>query len=81
MVVLSTIVAAVGLARDNAAIVIGAMVMAPLLGPNMALSLATTLGDTKLAFRALRRRSLESWLQSPCFLLWSSAQCCSRQDA
>ena len=54
MVVLSAIVAAVGLSRNNAAIVIGAMVMAPLLGPNMALSLATTLGDTKLASRALR---------------------------
>lgn len=54
MVILSTIVAAVGLSRNNAAIVIGAMVMAPLLGPNMALALATTLGDTKLASRALR---------------------------
>ena len=54
MVVLSTIVAAVGLANDSPAIVIGAMVMAPLLGPNMALSLATTLGDGTLAVRALR---------------------------
>jgi uncharacterized hydrophobic protein (TIGR00341 family) len=54
MVALSTIVAAIGLARNNAAIVIGAMVMAPLLGPNMALSLATTLGDAKLAAQALR---------------------------
>ena len=54
MVVLSAIVAAVGLARNSPAIVIGAMVMAPLLGPNMALSLATTLGDVKLAVQALR---------------------------
>jgi len=54
MVVLSAIVAAVGLARNSPAIVIGAMVMAPLLGPNMALSLATTLGDVKLAAQALR---------------------------
>ena len=54
LVVLSTVVAAVGLARDNAAIVIGAMVIAPLLGPNMALSLATTLGDAQLAARSLR---------------------------
>ena len=54
MVSLSTIVAAVGLSRNNAAIVIGAMVMAPLLGPNMALALATTLGDAKLASQALR---------------------------
>ena len=54
LVVLSTIVAAVGLSRNNPTIVIGAMVIAPLLGPNMALSLATTLGDAKLALRALR---------------------------
>jgi len=54
MVVLSTIVAAIGLLRDNMTIEIGAMVLAPLLGPNMALSLATTLGDGALARRALK---------------------------
>ena len=54
MVVLSTIVAVIGLMRNNVAIEIGAMVLAPLLGPNMALSLATTLGDLKLARRALK---------------------------
>ncbi|WP_250123193.1 TIGR00341 family protein [Chroococcidiopsis sp. CCMEE 29] len=54
MVLLSTIIAAIGLLRDNATIIIGAMVIAPLLGPNMALSLATTLGDTNLALRALK---------------------------
>ena len=54
MTVLSTIVAAIGLSQNSVAVIIGAMVMAPLLGPNMALSLATTLGDTKLAAGALR---------------------------
>lgn len=44
MVILSALVAAVGLIRDNTAVVIGAMVIAPLLGPNMALALGTTLG-------------------------------------
>lgn len=53
MVALSTIVAAVGLIRDDIAIVIGAMVIAPLLGPNIALSLASTLGDLSLARRSL----------------------------
>ena len=53
-VVLSTIVAAIGLYRSSAAIVIGAMVIAPLMGPNMALALATTLGDGKLAKRAFK---------------------------
>jgi len=53
MVVLSTIVAAVGLYYNSVAIIIGAMVIAPLLGPNMALALATTLGDLTLLRRAL----------------------------
>jgi uncharacterized hydrophobic protein (TIGR00341 family) len=57
MVLLSAIVAAVGLLQDNVAIVIGAMVIAPLLGPNVALSLATTLGDFDLGFNALKTGS------------------------
>ncbi|MGD8862820.1 MAG: TIGR00341 family protein [Myxococcales bacterium] len=51
-VVFSTLVAAVGMLRDNVAVVIGAMVIAPLLGPNVALALATTLGDTTLLRRS-----------------------------
>ena len=53
-VVLSAIVAAIGLINDNVAVIIGAMVIAPLLGPNMALALATTLGDITLARRAIQ---------------------------
>jgi len=53
-VVLSTVVAAIGLIRGDLAILIGAMVIAPLLGPNVALALGATLGDSKLAIRALR---------------------------
>jgi len=53
MVVLSTIVAAVGLYYDSVAIIIGAMVIAPLLGPNMALSLGTALGDLLLLRHAI----------------------------
>lgn len=51
--VLSALVAAVGLLRDDVAVIIGAMVIAPLLVPNVAMSLATTLGDFKLLRRAL----------------------------
>jgi uncharacterized hydrophobic protein (TIGR00341 family) len=54
MVMLSSIVAAVGLYRSDVAVIIGAMVIAPLLGPNIALALATTLGDMKLGWRAAR---------------------------
>nr|WP_320050049.1 TIGR00341 family protein [uncultured Desulfuromonas sp.] len=48
LVTLSTIVASIGLIEDNVAVVIGAMVIAPLLGPNLALSLGTALGDVRL---------------------------------
>jgi len=52
LVVLSTLVAAIGLIEDNVAVIIGAMVIAPLLGPNLALGLATALGDRELMGRA-----------------------------
>lgn len=54
LVVLSTIVAAIGLIENNGAVVIAAMVIAPLLGPNLALALGTALGDTDLIRRALK---------------------------
>ena len=54
LVFLSTIVAAIGLLKDNVAIIIGAMVIAPFLGPNVALALSTTLGDNKLRNDALK---------------------------
>lgn len=52
LVILSTIVAAVGMLENNIAVVIGAMVIAPLLGPNIALALGTVLGDRSLMLRA-----------------------------
>lgn len=53
LVALSTIVAAGGMLRDSVAVVIGAMVIAPLIGPNIALALGTTLADRTLLRRAL----------------------------
>lgn len=54
LVVLSTIVAAIGLIENNVAVVVGAMVIAPLLGPNIALAFATSLGDKELFWRSLK---------------------------
>jgi len=48
MVGLSSVVACAGLMMGDTAVIIGAMVIAPLLGPNMALAFATTLGDLEL---------------------------------
>lgn len=53
LVALSTIVAIGGMLRDNTAVVIGAMVIAPLIGPNIGLALGTTLGDVALLKRAI----------------------------
>lgn len=54
LVILSTLVAAVGLMRDDVAVIIGAMVIAPLLGPNVSMALSVTLGDMQLAWRSLK---------------------------
>jgi len=54
LVFLSTIVVAIGLVEDNVAVVVGAMVIAPLLGPNISLALATALGDTRLMWDSLK---------------------------
>ena len=54
LVFLSTIVVAIGLVEDNVAVVVGAMVIAPLLGPNISLALATALGDTRLMWSSLK---------------------------
>jgi uncharacterized hydrophobic protein (TIGR00341 family) len=52
MIVLSTVVAAIGLFDDNVAVVIAAMVIAPLLGPVIALAFGSALGDRELIGRA-----------------------------
>lgn len=52
LVFLSTVVAAIGLIEDSLAVVIGAMVIAPLLGPILAMALTSTLGELRLLRQA-----------------------------
>lgn len=52
LTVLSAIVAAIGLSSDSVAIVIAAMVIAPLLGPILAFSVGAALGDAPLMIKA-----------------------------
>lgn len=54
LTVLSAIVAAIGLNEDNVAVVIGAMVIAPLLGPILGFSLGSALGSTSMMWRAAK---------------------------
>lgn len=53
MLSLSAIIAALGMRSGQTAVVIGAMVIAPLLGPVMGMALAATLGDARLARRSV----------------------------
>ena len=74
LVMLSTLVAAIGLLADNVAVVVGAMVIAPLLGPNLAFALSTALGDARLmresALSLLAGLSLAVVLSSALGLFW-----------
>lgn len=54
MALLATTVATVGMVTNNVAAVIGAMVVAPLLGPNVALALGMVLADRDLTRAAIR---------------------------
>lgn len=58
LTVLSAIVAALGINADSVAIVIGAMVIAPLLGPLLAFSFGSALGDVGLMVNAARTASV-----------------------
>lgn len=49
---LATIIAALGMRSGQTAVVIGAMVIAPLLGPTMGMALAATVGDRHLGGRS-----------------------------
>ncbi len=53
LVFFSAIVAASGLLQDNVPVIVGAMVIAPLLGPNIGLALAVTIGDLELGRKAI----------------------------
>lgn len=50
----ATVVAAIGLLENNVAVLIGAMVIAPFLGPNLAMMFAAAMGESKLFIYALK---------------------------
>ena len=58
LVALSSVVASIGILKNNVAIVVGAMVIAPLIGPNIALAFGTTLGDLDLIARAFKANAV-----------------------
>ena len=53
LIVLSSLISAYGLVSNSTATVIGAMIVAPLMGPILGLALSTVLGDYKMFRRSL----------------------------
>ncbi|UCE37501.1 MAG: TIGR00341 family protein [Thermoplasmata archaeon] len=58
MIVISAFVATLGLLMNSTAVVIGAMVIAPLLGPSIAASVGTVMGDTALFRKGIMSTTL-----------------------
>lgn len=54
LVAFATIVASIGLLENNTAVIIGAMVIAPFLGPNIATTFAAAMGNRDMFLYALR---------------------------
>lgn len=54
LVAASAMVASIGLINDDIAVIIGAMIIAPLIGPNIGLSLANVIGDRELGYKAIK---------------------------
>ncbi|MDX1684065.1 MAG: TIGR00341 family protein [Saprospiraceae bacterium] len=70
MIIMSSIVAGIGILQQNVAIVIGAMVIAPFLGPNMLISFGITLGSTKLIYRGLYVGAIATAIAVIISVLW-----------
>lgn len=50
----SAFVASIGLINDDVAVIIGAMIITPLIGPSIGLSLANVMGNKKFAYKAIK---------------------------
>lgn len=50
----SALVASIGLLNDDVAVIIGAMIITPLIGPSIGLSLANVMGNRKFAYKAIK---------------------------
>lgn len=70
MVIMSSIVAGIGILQQNVAIIIGAMVIAPFLSPNMLISFGITLGSVKLTYRGLYVAAVATGIAVFISILW-----------
>lgn len=54
LVAASAFVASIGLLNDDVAVIIGAMIITPLIGPSIGLSLANVMGNKEFAYNAIK---------------------------
>ncbi|WP_414468599.1 TIGR00341 family protein [Methanobacterium sp. ACI-7] len=54
LVAASAFVASIGLINDDVAVIIGAMIITPLIGPSIGLSLANVMGNREFAYKAIK---------------------------
>lgn len=70
LMALSAVVAGVGLLQDSVAITIGAMVIAPLIGPQVSLGFATTLGDWKMIRKSILTAAIGTAIALGISVIW-----------
>lgn len=70
MVILSSLVAGIGILKNNQAIIIGAMVIAPFLGPNMSMAFGTTLGEWPIIKKSIITGMTATFLALAISILW-----------
>ena len=73
MVILSSFVAGIGILKDNIAIIIGAMVIAPFLGPNMSMAFGTTLGDLRIIRKSISTGVVATAIALIISMIWGFA--------
>jgi uncharacterized hydrophobic protein (TIGR00341 family) len=70
LIIISSIIAGIGLIRDNSTIIIGSMVIAPFLGSNVSLAFSTTIGDRKTLLQSLEKLFIGIGISFSIALLW-----------
>ena len=70
MVILSSFVAGIGILKDSIAIIIGAMVIAPFLGPNMSMAFGTSLGDWPIIRKSILTGVSASFIALIISMVW-----------
>jgi uncharacterized hydrophobic protein (TIGR00341 family) len=70
MVIVSSVIAGIGILENNTAVIIGSMVVAPFLGPNIGLAFGTTLGDIQIIKKSVFTGTIATLIAFTISILW-----------